>query len=191
MSSIRERQLLEEVIIRYMHFEGISRWSAARKAKREMKSAISMAKSTGRYGAGPLGTYFLSSSAHAAHIDFLRLEYHVSDADFCEWWNLDEVERTLVELDDLKALHGIQTHLYNEVLSRERAMQVSIQIFPSYYYYPDKLELADSFLLPVEVKPKVLRYIERTGLFIDQIDTSGYDTFNDWVRASAKSGILY
>jgi hypothetical protein len=153
--------------------------------------AIVAAKARGRYGTAPLGEWMLSNPACAPYFAWARQYYGVRDEDIREWWNLDEVERGVVEQDDAMAHMAGFLNAMTQGLSPEQAAAKVWHALP--YCDFDFGRQADDKnrapLLPAELKPRIVAYTEKC-MRDGTKPTHDCATFNEWVQRAALGGDL-
>jgi len=130
-----------------------------------------------------------------------KKEEGVRDEDIRWWWNLNDVERKMMlSMDDFHRL-SLFINEINNGKTPEEAGRIMWKAHPMYTYgdpntrpkqSPFDLKRED-FPLPVELKDRVNRYIEKR-LKDDpeniKKDLEGFSTFNAFVRKEIKAGNL-
>lgn len=171
---------------------GMSLAEARATAVAEMDRAIAVAKERGRYGCGPLGDWMLGNPDYSAYFAWAYEHYAVRPEDVHVWWDMDEVERAMAEIDDEMARMGVFLSARRKGLTPEAAGAKLWEILPYFDFdFGRQSESKDlSQLLPAELKPRVVSYVEQCMRRRTPPATDGFATFNDWVRFAISQGIL-
>ena len=181
---------------------GMSSVEAAQSAKGQIDAAIEKARATGRYGLGPLGDWAISQSSGelASYLDRARAA-GVTDSDIRVWWDLDEVERQAVILNDETAHMATFLSALDEAGDPAQAGDYCWQVHP-YYDYREGAAVDDGLLdqlLPVELKDRVNRWMES---YSDGFTAhkghpirghslpEGHLTMNSWIREMVRKDLL-
>jgi len=153
--------------------------------------AIATAKSRGRYESGPLGERMLNDPNYAPYFAWAREYYGVRDADIREWWNLDEVERAVVEHDDEMAHMAGFFNAMDQGLPPGQAAAKVWHALP-YCDFDFGRQASDKDrapLLPPELKPRIVAYTERC-MGEGRQHSHSSPTFNEWAREAALNGTI-
>jgi len=189
-----EQQLLEsaEAQCRAM---GVSPSDARTSASELLQRGISLAKASGRYGAGNLGSAMLNerSGFWFDYFNEVRQTDGVMDDDIRLWWDLDEVERQMVGIGDEVAQGACFLGALREGLS---AADAGARVRATLPMYGVPEHMNSSFdgrrLLPFELKNRVMRWLEgnSAGLVPPHMPWDEYEMVNDWVRHVVAHGQL-
>ena len=179
---------------------GLGPREARREAKRRVKAAIAESKKEGTYGIGPLGASMLRKYRTDPE---MKREYEgmtkdgVTDNDILEWWDLPDVERRLMVIDDDHFRIATMLERIDAGFSPHEACRLVWRSFPMFGICTKPPTFGDdeaSVLLPEELKLRVLRWQERMqseGRF-DELDaeSKGFTTMNGYIRSLARQGRL-
>jgi len=171
---------------------GMPRRDARQVAKQRLEQAIAESKATGFYGLGSIGAATLqdyrTSPKHAEYWEALQKE-GATEEDVLEWWDLLEVERWLIRLDD-RAHHLVA---YKQRLSlgdtQEEAARFVWWTYPVFGVCTKPPAFPDdhtSVPLPEEVKNRVLSWTENAQLGGEfealKAEAASYPTMNAYIR---------
>ena len=117
----------------------------------------------------------------------------VKDEDIRWWWNLNDVERKILDQVDLFHRVTLLISLKEKGLSEKERISEMIKAHPIYgeiTFAKDMIE-GDTKPLPYELKDRVNRYLEKRAKDdLEKIkqDLNGFSTFNAFVRKQIKKG---
>lgn len=189
-----ERRLIESAEQRWSAM-GISGSESKERAVQSVQKAIELAKASGRHLVGPLGEGMLAERS-GFWFDYFRQIRHldgVRDEDIRLWWDLDEVERQMVGIDDELAQLAVWIGGKQRGLSDADAGLGVRKTMPM-YGVPEHMSSAfdGRRLLPFELKDRVMRWLERNASRVDpaHLPWDEFETYNDWVRHTVENGDL-
>lgn len=181
---------------------GLSTNDAKEKAETSVQAAIKSAKESGRYGREPLGETMLAqpSGFWRTYLDEIRSLDGVTDEDIRFWWDLDEVERALVDFNDQAMRVSVYIQATGEAIDRglpyelakvEGASKVR-ETLPA-WGLPTQMNGPDGArLLPFELERRLTRWMEVYAYPVQppHSPSEGFAVFNDWVREMVSKGAL-
>ncbi len=195
-------QLLVDWKVEDLEAMGMLRADARVRASELVDGAIERAQSTGRYDAGPLGEWVLAQSeGNLAEYIQEAFKEGVTESDILRWWDMDEVERQLVAIEDDVAHLAVYIEALEETGSGDGAAQIAWQTHPYYDYSAGATVQpnAKDQLLPVELKGRVNKWMEsyfesfsenRPHPLLGYSAPEGHATMNAWLRESIQKDLL-
>lgn len=177
---------------------GMRRRDARQVTKQLLKQAIAESKATGFYGLGPVGAFKLqdyrTNPKRAEYWEALQGE-GVTEEDVLVWWDLSEVERWLIRLDDRRDhLAAFEKRLSLGDIGEEAARFIwrTYPVFGVCTKPPAFPDDDTSVPLPEELKNRVLSWTENAqmaGQFEElKAEAASFPTMNAYIRQLIRMG---
>lgn len=191
-----EKQLEDFYTTMYARLMGVSIGEAAKAVRDAIGACKRKGKEEGTSGFGDgFGDQLLLMARKgvtpAVRIVAKARNEGARDEDISEWWNLHDLQRRMVVWSETVFRYATFRHHTDEGLDGSQAMAEVRRMFPMYGDPEDTTHvLGEDRLLPNELRGRVDAYREKVGAEAIRTRSSGYSTYNAFVRAEIREGRL-
>lgn len=196
----REKRLLEERTLALQLMLGLTPQAARKQAREDIRDAIAQSRAQGQYGVGAQGRRALQNyqtNPALAEMWEAMKRAGVRDEDVIEWWNIPDIERRLMLMDDDVFRVTAYLSAMDDGATEEQAGRLIWKMRPMFGdptappTFPDD---GSSTLLPFELKLRFMRWSERIeeggGVEAMQAEREPFSTMNGYVRQLIREGRL-